>query len=118
PPRPHGPPPRRLPCRTRLACARTTLVGGIMYRAVVGSVAKQHRAALALPDSLERDLRVKHTHFLLRMMPSNTLRGMVMSSGGQLAHHTAEGIALLAAGHPLRALRAFRRSRRQRGARA
>lgn len=117
-PVPDEPRHRRLTLETRLADARHTLVGGIMYRAVVGSVAKQHRAALALPDSLERDLQVKHTHFLLRMMPSNTLRGMVMSSGGQLAHHTAEGIALLAAGHPLRALRAFRRSRRQRGARA
>jgi hypothetical protein len=46
------------------------------------------------------------------MMPSNTLRAMAMSSSGEFSYDTAEGIALLATGHPLRALRSFLRKRR------
>jgi beta-glucosidase len=101
----------RLTLETRLADARHTLIGGIMYRAIVGTVEKPYREALALPDSLERDTRVKNTHFVWRMMPSNTLRSMAMSSGGRFSYDAAEGVALLAAGHPIRALRAFRRRR-------
>lgn len=101
----------------RLADARYTLLGAVMYRAIVGMMQKQYRAALALPDSLERDVQVKHAHFLMRMMPSGSLRSMAMSSGGQLDYDAAEGIALLATGHPVRALRAFRRAQR-RGKRA
>lgn len=101
----------RLGLETRLADARHTLVGRIMYRAVVGAVDKPYRAAHALPDSLERDTKVKNTHFVRRMMPSATLRSLAMSSGGQFSYDLAEGVALLAAGHPIRALRAFRRRR-------
>ena len=102
----------RLTLETRLVDARRSLLGRIVYRAVVGSVEKPYREADALPDSLERDTRLKNTHFVWRMMPFNTLRSMAMSSGGRFSYDTAEGLALLAAGHPLRALRAFRRSRR------
>lgn len=102
-------PPRRMTLETRLGDTRHTFLGGIMYRAVVGSVEKPYRKALALPDSLERDTRIKNTHFVWRMMPFNTLRSMAMSSGGQFGYSTAEGIALLAAGHPIRAIRSLMR---------
>jgi beta-glucosidase len=61
-----------------------------------------------MPDGPERDARVKNTHFLVRMMPFQSLRSMTMSSSGALPGHAAAGIAELAAGHPLRALRALR----------
>jgi beta-glucosidase len=102
----------RLTLETRLGDARSSLLGGIMYRAVVGTVEKPYREALAMPDSLERDTRVKNTHFVWRMMPSNTLRSMAMSSSGQFGYDTAEGLALLATGHPIRALKTFARRRR------
>lgn len=96
---------RRLTLESRLVDARRSLLGAIIYRAVVGRVAKNYRAALRLPDGIERDARVKSGHFLVRMMPFNTLRVMVMSSSGELPFHVAEGIALIAAFHPIRGVR-------------
>jgi beta-glucosidase len=109
---PPEPSTRRFTLETRLGDARHTLLGAVMYRSVMSTVEKPYRTALAMPDSLERDTRVKNTHFIYRMMPSNTLRAMAMSSSGEFSYDTAEGIALLATGHPLRALRSFLRKRR------
>ncbi|QKJ20505.1 glycoside hydrolase family 3 N-terminal domain-containing protein [Microbacterium hominis] len=96
---------RRLGLERRLGDARRSILGGIFLRAVIGRVKKDFEAALALPDSLERDARVKSTHFVLRMMPSMSLRSMAMSSAGELPFHIAEGLELLAAGHPIRGIR-------------
>jgi len=42
-------------------------------------------------------------------MPFNTLRSMAMSSSGALPFHVAAGVADLAAGRPIRALRSILR---------
>lgn len=95
----------RFTMESRLGDARRSFIGGILYTAVVSRMRRDYRRALALPDSLERDTRVKNTHFLVRMMPSNSPRAMVMSSGGALPYHVAEGLELLGAGHPIRGIR-------------
>jgi beta-glucosidase len=96
---------RRLTMETRLVDARGSLIGAIMYRAVLSRVEKDYRAALRMPDGPERDARVKNTHFLVRMMPFQSLRSMTMSSSGALPGHVAVGIAELAARRPFRGLR-------------
>lgn len=102
---PEVPARRRLELETRLEDARGSFIGGIMYRAVIGKMRREHDEALALPDSPERDARVKSSHFVLRMMPSMSLRAMAMSSNGALPYRVAAGIADLAGGHPLRGIR-------------
>ncbi len=102
----------RLHLELRLGDARRTLFGRIISRAIVSAVEKPYREALALPESLERDIRVKNAYFLWRMMPTASMRSLAMSSGGAFSYSMAEGFALLAAGHPIRAIRAFRRHRR------
>ncbi|WP_456284382.1 beta-glucosidase [Microbacterium sp. JZ70] len=97
--------PRRLTLETRLDDARGTITGSLMHALVVGRVKKQYAAALALPDSLERDAQVKNTHFLVRMMPYNSLRSMAMASSGAFPLTMAAAIADLAAHRPFRALR-------------
>lgn len=96
---------RRLTLETRLGDARWSVVGGVLYGAIMSRMRKEYRTALRLPDSLERDARVKNTHFLVRMMPSNSLRSMAMSSAGALPYHVAAGLADLAAFHPIRGIR-------------
>lgn len=96
---------RRLELETRLGDARGSLIGRIFLRAVIGRVQRDYTAALALPDSPERDAKVKSSHFVLRMMPSMSLRSMAMSSAGQLPFHVAQGLADLSAGHPWRGIR-------------
>jgi beta-glucosidase len=99
------PPHRHLGLESRIADATGSLLGGILYRAVIGRMRKEYEAAVALPDSPERDARVKSTHFVLRMMPSMSLRAMAMSSNGAMPYRVAAGIADLATGHPVRGIR-------------
>ena len=101
--------PRRLTMETRLIDARRTLIGAIMLRMVSATVRKDYQRALALPDGLERDAQVKNAHFVLRMMPFQSLRSMAMSSGGALPYNVARGIAEFAAWHPIRALKTILR---------
>jgi beta-glucosidase len=96
---------RRLTMETRLTDARRSVMGAVMLRAVTGRVQKDYAAALAMPDGSERDARVKNAHFLLRMMPFQSLRSMSMSSAGALPLRVAEGIADIAAWHPIRGIR-------------
>ncbi|MBW9094984.1 glycoside hydrolase family 3 protein [Microbacterium jejuense] len=104
-PVPPGRRPHRLELEARLADARRSFLGGIMYRAVVGRVQKDFDAALALPPSPERDAKVKNAHFVLRMMPSMSLRAMAMSSAGELPYDVAAGLSDLGTGHLLRGIR-------------
>lgn len=94
-----------LSLETRLADARRSLLGRIVYAVIVGHVRRQYRQAEALPESPERDARVKNTHFVLRMLPTGSLRSLAMASSGQLPYHLAAGIADLGTGHPLRGMR-------------
>lgn len=96
---------RRLTLETRLADARGSIIGTIMYAATVGRTRKAYEEARALPESLERDARVKNMHFVMRMMPTGSLRSMSMASNGQLPFHVAAGIADIAAWHPWRGIR-------------
>jgi beta-glucosidase len=97
----------RLTMETRLADAQRSLLGRIMLRAVVARVERQYREALALPDGVERDARVKNGHFLVRMMPTQSLRSMAMSSSGALSYRVAAAMVLVSSGHPIRAIRAL-----------
>lgn len=106
PPRPSS---RRLTMETRLIDARRSIIGAIMLRAVSARVRKDYAAALALPDGTERDARVKNAHFVLRMMPFQSMRSMVMASGGALPDRVARGVCQIAAWHPIRGLRTILR---------
>jgi beta-glucosidase len=89
----------------RLADARRSALGAIFLGALTATVRRDLRKAQRLPDSLERDARVKNTHFLLRMMPTMSLRAMAMASSGMFPYRVATGLVALSAWHPLRALR-------------
>ncbi|WP_394552056.1 glycoside hydrolase family 3 N-terminal domain-containing protein [Agromyces sp. MMS24-JH15] len=102
---PAGDPSGRLTLETRFADARRSLIGRLLLGAVSGRVRKDFRVAQALPESAERDARLKNAHFVLRMMPSMSLRSMAMSSGGAMPYHLAAGLAEIDAGHPIRGIR-------------
>lgn len=100
--------PRRLGMDVRLTDARHSLLGWILHTSVVAAVSGDVRKARRLPDSLERDARIKNTSFVVRMMPFNSLRSMAMSSGGGFPWGVAAMLAELAHGHPLRAVASLR----------
>lgn len=109
---------RRLTLETRLEDGRRSITGAIMYAAIVGRMKLGYRRARALPPSLARDAQVKNTHFALRMMPTLTLRSMSMASSGRFPLHVAEGIADIAAWHPIRGIRRIAGGGRTAGRRA
>jgi beta-glucosidase len=86
---------------------RRTFAGKILYASVMNTVRKDYRKALKMPDSPARDARLKNTHFVVKMMPYNSIRSMCMSSGGQFQYHTAVGFVEFANGHLIRAMKAF-----------
>lgn len=99
--------PSRLTLDTRLEDGRGSLVGRLLYGAVMARMRADHRRALRMPHPLERDTRVKNTYFLSRMMPTISLRAIVMTSRGALPYELALALTELASGHLLRALRAL-----------
>jgi beta-glucosidase len=97
----------RLTMESRLIDSQRSVLGRIMLRAVSSQVRREYREALAMPDGHERDARVKNAHFVVRMMPFQSLRSLVMSSSGALPAHLAHAIADFASWHPIRGLRAL-----------
>lgn len=95
----------RLELESRLGDASRSPLGALFLSGVTAAVRRDLRKAERLPDSLERDARVKNTHFLVRMMPNMSLRSMVMASSGAFPYRVAEGLVDLASWHPIRALR-------------
>lgn len=111
------PTPTRLGMQNRLGDASGTWLGRTLHRIALGQVGGDYRKALRMPDSPERDAAVKEGWFLVRMMPTTSLRSIVMSSEGMLSYRAAELVEALAQGHPLRGIRQFvRRGREERRA--
>jgi beta-glucosidase len=105
----------RLAFETRLADARRSIIGRLLLGAVLGRVRKEYRTAQAMPESPERDARLKSAYFVLRMMPAMSLRSLAMSSSGAMPYAFAAGLAEIADGHLIRGFRRILR-RADRGA--
>lgn len=94
-----------LTMESTLRAFRKNWIGRIFYFFVMQTVRKSLKAAQKMPDSLERETRLKNAYFVVRMMPANSLRSMAMSSGGQFPYQVAQGFVQMANGHFLRGLR-------------
>ncbi len=95
-----------LTVESRFSDFKQTFFGRILYSAVMSMPKKQLKKALKLPEGAERDNAVKGAEFLRRVLESGCLRSMSMSSP-RLPYNVAEGLAKLANGHILGALRCF-----------
>lgn len=84
-----------------------TPMGRRIYRLAMALASWGWRRARKLPDSLERDSRLKNAYFMMKMTPSNSMRCICMSSGGRFPYRLAAFAVELAGGHGLRALRAL-----------
>ncbi|SET03992.1 glycoside hydrolase family 3 C-terminal domain-containing protein [Paenibacillus sp. NFR01] len=84
---------------------KRSLMGRLLFASVMYVIQKDYKKALAMPDSLERDTRLKNSHFVVKMMPYNSIRSMCMSSGGKFTYQTAIGFVELANGNLIRGLK-------------
>jgi len=86
-----------------------SFLGRILYASVMGMASRGYKEALHMPESLERDMKLKNSYFLVRLLPSNSIRSMCMSSSGQFSYHMAVGFVELANGRIWRGLKALLR---------
>jgi beta-glucosidase len=86
---------------------RKTWIGRILYRSIMYTFQKDYIRAQKMPDSLERDTKLKNSYFVVKMMPHNSILCMCMSSSGKFSYYNAVGFVEMANGHLIKGLRAF-----------
>lgn len=102
-------PPPKLPIHleSRFSDLKSTIVGKILFSAVLSIANKNLRIAKRMPDGEERQNKIKGATFLKRILESNSLRCMSMSEGRRLPYNFAEGFVELSNGHILRGAAKF-----------
>lgn len=104
---------RQLTLESSLLEFKRSLAGRILYYAVMYVIEKEYKKALAMPDSLERDTRLKNSYFVVKMMPLNSLRSMCMSSSGKFTYNFAIGFVEMANGRLLQGIRTIMKKDRR-----
>lgn len=92
---------------SRFTDLQQTFMGRILFKAVLSVADIQMKKALALPEGVEKDNKVKGAMFLRRILESNSLRSMSMSSGKSLPYNFVNGFMELTNGHFARGIKCF-----------
>lgn len=101
------PPKSPVTLESRFTDLRQTFMGRILFSAVLSVANGQMREARKLPNGVERDNKIKGAQFLKRILESNSIRSMSMSSGKSLPYNFAQGFMELTNGHILRGIKCF-----------
>ena len=83
------------------------LMGKILHSAVLSVANKQMKAALKMPEGIERDNKIKGAYFLKRILSSNSLISMSMSAGKSMPYNFARGFIELSNGHIFKGIKCF-----------
>ena len=83
------------------------LMGKILHSAVLSVANKQMKAALKMPEGIERDNKIKGAYFLKRILSSNSLISMSMSAGKSMPYNFARGFMELSNGHIFKGIKCF-----------
>ena len=90
---------------SRFIDLQQTMMGKILFNAVLSVAKKQQKDALKLPEGIERDNKLKGALFLKRILESNSVISMSMSSGKSLPYNLACGFVELTNGHFIKGLK-------------
>ena len=104
---PAVPPKKPLRLESRFTDLRATFMGRILFNAVLGVARKQMKRALRLPESAERDNKIKGALFLKRILESNSIISMSMAAGKSMPYNFAQGFVNLANGRLLKGIKCF-----------
>ncbi len=86
------PPKKPITLESRFSDLRTaSLMGKILYNAVLGVAKKDMKKAKKLPEGAERDNKIKGAIFLKRILESNSIITMSMSGGTGFPYNFAQG---------------------------
>ena len=90
---------------SRFSDLQETLIGRILFNAVLSVAKKDMKKAKKLPPSSERDNKMKGAMFLKRILESNSIITMSMSAGKSCPYNFALGFVDLANGHIIKGIR-------------
>ena len=98
--------PIRLESRFTDMCS-ASLIGKILYNAVLGVAKKDMKKAKKLPAGTERDNKIKGALFLQRVLESNSITTMSMSGGKGFPYNFAQGFVHFANGNLIKGIKCF-----------
>ena len=92
------PPKKPITLESRFTDLKATLMGKILYSAVLSVAKRDLKKARRMPEGTERDNKIKGAIFMERILESNSLTTMSMASAGRFPYNFAEGFVHLANG--------------------
>ncbi len=101
------PPRKPVTLESRFTEIRQSLMGKIVYGAVLGVAKKDMKKAKKLPEGQERDNKIKGAMFLKRILESNSLITMTMSAGTNCPYNFAQGFMHFANGRIFKGIKCF-----------
>lgn len=104
---PETPPQKPITTESRFTDLKKTMLGKVLFAAVLSMAKRQLKRAKKLPEGVERENRIKGALFLKRILESGCLRSMSMSAGRRMPYNFALGMKELSNGHILRAIKHF-----------
>ena len=85
----------------------SSLMGKIIYKAVLGVAKKDMKKAKKLPEGAERDNKIKGALFLKRILESNSIITMSMSAANSCPYNFAQGFVNFGNGHIIKGIKCF-----------
>ncbi|MGN1373201.1 MAG: glycoside hydrolase family 3 C-terminal domain-containing protein [Candidatus Coproplasma sp.] len=102
------PPQKPIHMESRFSDLRTaSLMGKILYSAVLGVAKRDMKKAKKLPEGAERDNKIKGAMFMKRILESNSIITMTMSAAQSCPYNFAQGFINFANGHLLKGIKCF-----------
>ena len=101
------PPKKPITLESRFSDLQFTLLGKVLYSAVLSMAKKDLKKAMRMPEGSERDNKIKGAIFLRRILESNSLITMSMASANQCPYNFAEGFMHLANGRIFKGAKCF-----------
>lgn len=101
------PPKKPITFESRFTDLNCTVIGKILFNAVLSVAKKDMKKAKKLPEGAERDNKIKGAMFLKRILESNSIITMSMSAGKSCPYHFAKGFVDLANGRIIKGIKDF-----------
>ena len=104
---PELPPVKPITVESRFTDLKKTVLGKVLYSAVLGMARRQERRAKRMKEGIEKENAIKGAIFLRRILDSGCLRSMSMSSGGRMPYNFALGMRDISNGHFIKGIKHF-----------
>lgn len=98
---------RPITIESRFTDMQLSLIGKIIYNAVLSNANKDLKKAKKLPDGTLKENQIKGALFLKRIFESNSIISMSMTAGKRCPYNYANGLVYLANGHIFKGVKCF-----------